>query len=168
MKKVIYKKYSRNDQKTLATWAAKCAERVLPLFEKVFPDDPRPREAIKECRTWVRTGIFKMSTIRAAALGSHVAARHAQKTPAACFAARAAGHAVGTAHVTQHSSGSAYYALKAIAEAHLDKAEAKLAKEIAWQSQRLPPRLRDEIMNRIVVKKQKKGFRITIKKAPGF
>ena len=58
-----------------------------------------------------------MAVIRAASLGAHAAARDAKENKAACFAARAAGQAVGTAHVTQHAYGSAYYSLKAIAEA---------------------------------------------------
>ena len=31
-------------------FAAACAERVLPLFERKFPEDLRPREAIKSAR----------------------------------------------------------------------------------------------------------------------
>jgi hypothetical protein len=44
------KKYSRQDQMTMAAWAADCAERVLPLFEKAYPEDGRPRNAIETCR----------------------------------------------------------------------------------------------------------------------
>jgi hypothetical protein len=95
--KTIYKKYSRAQQRSLATWAAACADRVLPLFEKTRPKDHRPRKAIAACRTWVHTGVFKMAEIRGASLGAHAAARAAKKNPATCFAARAAGQAVGTA-----------------------------------------------------------------------
>ena len=31
------KKFSKEDQKLLALWAADCAEHVLPYFEKDFP-----------------------------------------------------------------------------------------------------------------------------------
>ncbi len=115
-----YKKYSREDQKALAAWAADCAEHVLPVFESARPDDERPRQAIEACRAWVRTGVFRMAEIRAAALAAHAAARDAlaQGNAAACFAARAAGHAVGTAHVAQHAYGAAFYALKTIAASH--------------------------------------------------
>lgn len=79
----------------LAVWAADCAERVLPLFEKMRPKDKRPREAIKACRRWVRTGIFRMADIRKASLGAHSAAREAAREAkgggVACFAARKAG-----------------------------------------------------------------------------
>jgi hypothetical protein len=29
------KKYEKQDQKLMATWAADCAERVLPFFEEI-------------------------------------------------------------------------------------------------------------------------------------
>jgi hypothetical protein len=32
------KKYSREDQKLMAAWAADCAERVLPFFEDSIQD----------------------------------------------------------------------------------------------------------------------------------
>ena len=130
------KKYDKHDQRLMATWAADCVERVLPFFEKAYPKDDRPRKAIEACRTWVRTGVFKMADIRGASLAAHAAAREAKENSAACFAARAAGQAVATAHVPQHAFGGAYYALKALVAADPDNAEVKIAKERNWQSRR--------------------------------
>ena len=168
MTKFAYKKYSREDQRSLATWAADCAERVLPFFEKAYPKDDRPRKAIDACRTWVRTGVFKMADIRGASLAAHAAARDAKENDAACFAAHATGQAVATAHVPQHAYGSAYYALKSIGAIDPANAEDGIAKERSWQSRRLPENLREEITKRIIV--QKKGNRINIKiqKGNGF
>lgn len=101
----------------MATWAADCAERVLPFFEDKYPEDDRPRKAIEACRTWVETGVFKMADIRGASLAAHASAREVKDNKEACFAARAAGQAVATAHVPQHAFGGAYYALKAVAAA---------------------------------------------------
>ena len=168
MAKSAYIKYSRDDQRALATWAAECAERVLPLFEKLCPKDDRPREAIEACRAWVRTGVFKMAEIRGASLGAHAAARSVIESDVACFAARAAGQAVATAHVTQHAYGAAHYALKATAAADPANAEANATKEHNWQSRRLPKKMRDEIMSRIVVVKDRRGVRIKIDKSTGF
>jgi hypothetical protein len=168
MKKSIYKKYTRDDQRSLATWAAACAERVLPMFENAYPKDDRPRKAIEACRTWVRTGIFKMAEIRGASLAAHAAAREAKENNAACFAARAAGQAVATAHVPQHAYGGAYYALKAIAAADPANAEVKITKERNWHSRRLPERLREEIMSRINVQRNRRGMLIKIQKGKGF
>lgn len=85
------KKYTPEVQKLLAIWAADCAEKVLPFFEKAYPRDKRPRQAIKAGRDWVRTAAFKMADIRGASLAAHAAAREAKENKAACFAARAAG-----------------------------------------------------------------------------
>ena len=162
------KKYNKEDQRSLATWAADCAERVLPFFERAYPKDDRPRKAIEACRTWVRTGVFKMAEIRGASLAAHDAARAAKENDAACFAAHAAGQAVATAHVPQHAYGSAYYALKAIVAIDPANAEVEIAREYNWQSRHLPINLRQEIMKRMII--QKKGNRIMIKiqKVEGF
>ena len=162
------KKYSKEDQRSLATWAADCAERVLPFFEKAYPEDDRPRKAIEACRTWVRTGVFKMADIRKASLAAHAAAREAKENDTACFAARAAGHAVATAHVPQHALGGAYYALKAVAVADPSNAGVKIAEERNWQSGRLPENLRQEILDKIIIQKRDEGIFIKMQKGKDF
>lgn len=152
----------------MATWAADCAERVLPIFENAYPNDERPRKAIEACRTWVRMGVFKMAEIRAASLAAHAAARDAKENEAACFAARAAGQAVGTAHVAQHAYGAALYALKAIAACDPVNAEDRVEEERNWQSQHLPENLRQEVMERIIVQKKGKRIVINLRKGEGF
>ncbi|HEY5139907.1 MAG TPA: hypothetical protein VIJ25_11420, partial [Methylococcales bacterium] len=152
----------------LAIWAADCARRVLPLFEKAYPEDNRPRKAIEVCRTWVRTGVFSMTAIRGASLAAHAAARTAKENDAACFAARAAGQAVATAHVTQHALGGAYYALKAVGAVDPANAEVKVAKEFEWQSRHLPESLREEISNMIIIQKRAGGIFIKIRKDGDF
>lgn len=103
-----------SDQRVLAIWAAECAERVLPIFEKEFPDDGRPRTAILKLREWERTRVFRMSEVREASLNAHAAARMAIPGSPAQFAARASGQAVATAHVKTHSIAAAWYATKAV------------------------------------------------------
>lgn len=152
----------------MATWAADCAERVLPFFEKSYPQDDRPRKAIEVCRTWVRTGVFKMAEIRGASLTSHAAARAAKENRAACFAARAAGQTVATAHVPQHAFGGAYYALKTIAAADPVHAETKVAKEQKWQVGHIPAKLRQEVVNRVIVQKRGDGIFIKVQKDKEF
>lgn len=131
------------DKRALAIWAADCAERTLPLFEKAYPKDDRPRKAIEACRRWIRTGVFRMADIRNASLAAHAAARAAKENKVACFAAHAAGQAVATAHVPQHAFGAAYYALK-VAAADPANADVKIAKELSWQYRHLPRNLRKE------------------------
>jgi len=135
-------KYDKEDQGLLAIWAADCAERVLPIFERACPKDDRPRKAVDACRTWARRGAFRMAIIRQASLAAHAAAREAKENRAACFAAHAAGQAVATAHVPQHAFGAAYYALRAVTAAQPANAEAQIAQELHWQSRRLPKDLK--------------------------
>ena len=132
----------------MAIWAADCAERVLPFFEKAYAKDDRPSKAIEACRTWVPTGIFKMADIRGVSLAAHAAALEAKENNTACFAARAAGQAVATAHVAQHALGSAYYALKAVAVSDFANAEVKMTEECNWQLRRIPKNLRQEIFEK--------------------
>ena len=152
----------------MATWAADCAERVLPFFENAYPNDDRPRKAIEACRNWVRTGVFKMADIRGASLAAHAAARHVKENPAACFAARAAGQAVATAHVPQHAFGGAYYALKAIAVSDPDHAEHKVAEELNWQAGHIQTKLRQEVLKSVIVQKRKQGVFIKVQKGQDF
>jgi hypothetical protein len=126
------------DHQTLAIWAAACAERVMPYFEKARPRDQRPRQALDTLQAWIKTGVFRMAVIRKASLDSHAAARAVGEDNPARSAARAAGQAVATAHVRTHAMGAAVYALQAIHRASgAEKAAAALARERAWQYKRL-------------------------------
>lgn len=40
------------DERTARLFACDCTERVLPIFERRFPDDPRPRQAIATARRY--------------------------------------------------------------------------------------------------------------------
>jgi hypothetical protein len=163
------KKYSKDDQCAMASWSLDCAERVLHLFEAVGLDDARPRAALRAGQEWLSTGVFSMAVIRRASLDAHAAAKEVKDSATACAAAHAAGQAVATAHVPQHAYGGAYYALKAVAAASArDEAMARVHEERAWQDQRLPERLRVEIMNRILVEVRKSGPLVTIVKGPDF
>jgi len=161
------KKYSRDDQRTMATWALDCAERVLPIFEEIRPGDPRPRRAIEIGREWVSTGEFSMAVIRTASLDAHAAAKETTD-PVAVAAAHAAGQAVATAHVAQHAYGGAYYALRALAARSSDRDPHDVFDERAWQAAQLPDHLRTEIMDRVVVDESTSGLRISIRKGAGY
>ena len=127
---------SKLDHKTLAIWAADCAEHVLPYFEEKNPKDNRPRKAIQAGRAWIR-GEIAMSEARTAAFAAHAAARDAN-TDAARAAARAAGHAAATAHVAGHAVHAATYAARAAGHTvdSID-VDAAIAKERDWQYQQL-------------------------------
>ena len=128
-------KVDKKDQKLLAIWAADCAERVLPYFEKEYPKDERPRKAIESARKWVRTGVFRIADVRKAALDAHAAARESS-VPAATFAARSAGQAASVPHVVLHARAAASYALKAFENPD---------EESEWQLKHLPKHLHSMI-----------------------
>ena len=106
---------SEAEHRALALWAAECAERVLPLFERERHDDVRPRRAVEAARAWIR-GEIGMQLARAAALAAHDASKEAV-SPAARAAARAAEHAALTAQVAEHARRAASYADRAQREA---------------------------------------------------
>ncbi len=126
-----------SDQRTLAVWAADCARRVLPCFENQFPEDNRPRMAIEAVNDWL-CGKIKIPEVRKIALAAHAAARSAGNIPEACFAARAAGQALGTAHVAGHAVHASRYAIKAIrAVSSLAEVDINADTEQHWQYQHL-------------------------------
>jgi len=134
-----------SDHHLLAVWAATCAEHVLPLFESVRPDDPRPRQAIEATRAWTR-GELKMMETRA--LGGHAMGAARDLSGAARFAAYAAGQAAVVAHVAAHELGAAAYAIKAVRAAAIDgQAEEAGHLECTWQRTQLPNEIRDLVLD---------------------
>ncbi len=69
------------DHRTLALWAADCAERVLPYFEEKRPEDDRPRKAIEAARAWAR-GEIKVGEARTAAFAVKAVAHASTDTAA--------------------------------------------------------------------------------------
>lgn len=121
---------TEDERRVLAEWAAECVERILPLFERTYGHDARPRDAIEAARAFAR-GDIRVGIARQAALAAHAAARSAPD-PAARATARAAAHAAGTAHMGGHSRHAAQYAVKAVTAAAPDDPRAP-DREKEWQ-----------------------------------
>lgn len=106
--------------RVLGGWAAACAERALPVFDKVAASDLRPRAAIDGIREFAAGG-RRAAQLRVLALQAHAAAREVGE-PAAAAAARAAGSAAASAYThplvdvqqTKHVVGAAAYAALAL------------------------------------------------------
>ncbi|GAP12783.1 hypothetical protein LARV_00519 [Longilinea arvoryzae] len=124
----------------LAGWAADCAERALPLFERHAPTDLRPRAAIEGIRAFAG-GERRTAQLRTLALAALAAAREVND-PAAAAAARAAGFAASSAYThpladvgqTKHILGPAAYAALAVelaggGDAAIGEAEVRRAVE---------------------------------------
>jgi hypothetical protein len=126
---------SQVGRRTVAAWAADCAEHVLGIFEAAAPGDSRPRDLIARTRAFARGELDVAEGIRRRFAGG-VPAREVQ-VPAAAAAARAAGQAAATAHMGAHALGAAAYAAKAAGLAAPDRAEA-VSEEIRWQLDHMP------------------------------
>lgn len=115
--------------RAIGGWAADCAERALPVYERRADTDTRPRAAIEGIREFASGG-KRAARLRSLAMGAHAAAREAGD-PAAAAAARAAGAAAASAythpladvHQTKHIVGSAAYAALAL---ELDRGDPRI------------------------------------------
>lgn len=100
---------------TIANWCVSYAEvHLLPVWEKAFADDLRPKAAIQAARDWL-DGKIKLPVAKKIILDAHAAAREAESNPAAMGAARAIGQAASTIHSATHSLGLPLYGSLAIA-----------------------------------------------------
>jgi hypothetical protein len=139
---------SDEDHHLLAIWAAACARHVLPYFEKVRPDDRRPRRALEAARAWVK-GEITMKQARFAAGASQDAAREVKEaSEAARLAALSAGQAAVVAHVAAHELGAAAYAIRAVMAASPEgKKEKSRLRECQWQRKMLPEKIHDLVID---------------------
>jgi len=134
-----------DDHHLLASWAADCAEHVLPFFEDVRPGDDRPRREIDLGRAWAR-GEVSWAEARTAAGHANGAARDLQGAPR--HAAYAAGQAGAVGHVAAHELGAAAYAIRAArAAAPEGEGEAAGRLECQWQRARLPDAIRELVLD---------------------
>lgn len=130
---------SEADRRTVAAWAADCAEHVLGIFEAAAPGDSRPRDLIARTRAFACGELDVVEGIRRRFVGG-VPAREVQ-VPAAVAAARAAGQAAATPHMGAHALGAAAYAAKAAGLAAPDRADA-VSEEVRWQLDHMPAAVR--------------------------
>jgi hypothetical protein len=134
------------ERRTVAAWAADCAERVLPFYEAEAPGDSRPYDAIARTRAFALGELDVAEQIRRRFAGG--AAAHGVG-PAAAAAARAAGQASAIPHMAAHALGAAAYAAKAMGLAAPERPEAvseEIGRQLASMSdevraalRRLPP-----------------------------
>lgn len=130
----------------LVTWATDCAEHVLHLFANVHPNDTRPCHAIEIAREWVR-GNATVAQARQAAVEAHAAARESSESTAIAVA-RAAGHAVATAHMADHELGAAGYAIQAVMKSVRGMDVIPVAEsECRWQQAQLVDEIRALVLS---------------------
>lgn len=78
-------------KETLFHWCiAYAEEQILPIYEKQYPRDKRPRDALTAAQHWL-DGKIKLPEAKKHILACHLAAREAENNPAAQAAARMVG-----------------------------------------------------------------------------
>jgi hypothetical protein len=150
-----------DDPRSIALWAADCAERALPIFEATVPGDTRPRAAILAIRAFVQSG-ERTAALRRVAWAAHAAAREVGD-PAATAAARAASTAAGSAythpivtpHQINHILSPAAYAALAIALRATDEPDAG-GEAIRWAIAQASPEVR-QVVKRLTGRVPSKG-----------
>lgn len=122
----------------LIQWACACAQHVLPLFGNRV--DPRLIAALTVAKAWkegeATVGEARKASVEAIAVANQIGEK------AAIAVARAVGHAVATAHMADHSLGTAWYALKAI-----KIAGGSIDQERKWQDAHLPQEVKDLVLS---------------------
>ena len=147
-----YFSLSLESLRSLGSWAADCAERALPVYEKYAPSDSRPRAAIEGIRVFAGGG-KRTAQLRSLALAAYSAARVAGN-PAAAAAARAAGLAASSAYThpltdvqqTKHIVGPAAYAALAL---ELNQGGDHLIgdNESIWAIEHVTPEVREVLLH---------------------
>ncbi|NLM37612.1 MAG: hypothetical protein GX202_05745 [Firmicutes bacterium] len=103
-------------KQTICNWCIDYAEaKILPIFEKHYPDDPRPRNALQAARSYLN-GKVKFPVVKKIILNEcYAAARELETNPVAQAAARACGQASAVVHTLTHSLGLYFYGAAAVA-----------------------------------------------------
>jgi hypothetical protein len=121
---------------TIRRWCLDYAEaKMLPIFEKHYPDDSRPRNAVNAAHDYIN-GKVKFPVVKNIILNEcHAAARELDDNPAAQAAARAVGQGSAVVHTLTHSLGLYFYAAAAVAYDRLgleatDEEYAEVAEEV--------------------------------------
>jgi hypothetical protein len=118
------------DERTARLFAADCAERVLPVFERTRPSDMRPRDAIATARRYA-AGEATDEELSAAGAAAYAAGDAAGDVRGAAWAARSAAWAAGDATM------AAAWAARDADWATYAASAASSAAEGAWQAQHL-------------------------------
>jgi len=121
----------------LITWACDCAEHVLHLSGEIM--DGRLKNALVTARAWAQ-GNASTGEAMKASVSAHAVARESSH-PVSVAVARSVGQAVATAHMADHSLGTAWYALKAV-----KNAGKSIDAERKWQDEQLPSEIKELVL----------------------
>jgi hypothetical protein len=128
----------KDHHRMLILWSCLCVEHVFPLLAGKVNE--RILNALIIARSWAK-GNVTVGEARKASVDMLSLARELT-VPSEVAIVRAAGHAVATAHMADHSLGGALYALKAIKHSGLS-----IIAERKWQNEQLPPEIEELILS---------------------
>jgi hypothetical protein len=121
----------------LMKWSVKCVEHLLPLAGN---HGHEISGILAVGLNWEKgnatVGDARKAAVRAIALAN------ASTDPVRTAIARAAGHAVATAHMADHSLGGAMYGLKAV-----NLSGNSVGQERKWQNEQLPQEIRELVLS---------------------
>lgn len=143
---------TKDNHHKLIRWARECSEHVFSLIEKDI--DKRLVYALSIAKEWENENATTGEAMKAS-LGAHATARESSD-PVSIAVARSVGHAVATAHMADHSTGAALYALKA-----LKFAGRSIDEERDWQTRRLQ-QLPSEIVELVLTTMKQKAKALKI------
>jgi hypothetical protein len=128
----------KEQQKQLMKWAIACVNHLLPLLNNNINE--KIINAINIGNNWI---IGKAKTGDAINVSREII-KYVRTLDNALEIAitRAAGHAVATAHMADHSMGSVYYGLKAI-----KINGGSIDSELNWQIERIPSEIKELVIN---------------------
>jgi hypothetical protein len=133
----------------LMSWACVCADHVLPLLGEAGLDE-RLLQALETARDWEH-GNASVGDARKASVGAIQVAREIVSNPSAVAVARAIGHTVATAHMADHSLGTAWYGLRAV-----KAAGQSVDLERTWQDEQVPAGIKELVLSA----REDKRFRV--------
>jgi hypothetical protein len=110
-------------QQSITRFACWCATRCLPIFEKRYPKDKRPRQAIETAQKWAENPTKENRAAAAAVYAAATDATYAAAT--ATYAAATDAYAAAT-DATDAAAAAAYATDAAAAAAATDAATARI------------------------------------------
>jgi hypothetical protein len=122
----------------LIIWACDCAEHIL-ILSQLIPD-PCLIDSLTTAREW-KKGNASTGDARKAAVKSFALARESSN-PVLIAAALSVGHAAATAHMADHSTRAADYALKTV-----NISGKSVENERKWQNEHLPAGVKELVLS---------------------
>jgi hypothetical protein len=135
---------NKEQQKQLLKWAINCVNHLLPLLNNNINE--KIIDAINIGNNWI---IEKAKTIDAINKSREIIKYvKTLNNELEIAITRAAGHAVATAHMADHSMGTVYYGLKAI-----KITGGSIESEINWQIKHIPNEIKELVLEGLKDKK---------------